>query len=206
MVADSRGEMGFAQSDAAINEKRIVFLARLIRDGQRRRMGELVACAYDKLGKRISRIQIRMKLVARLFGGRYRRRGCPMRICAVAIAAAVSVTITAAVSITIAVGVSITVTVLALTQSELDVDRLTDLGRERLPQKFEVLVGHVVAKEAVGHLDRCSFVLQAEEVERADPGFISDLPKRIAHAIGSLLPHSVHSFPLHRVKPRSLEA
>src|SRR5260370_24221836 len=106
MVADRGGEMGFAQSDAAINEKRIVFLAGLIRDRQRCRMGELVARAYDKFGEGVSRIQIRMKLVARLFGGRYRQRGCRARVCglpAVAIAAAVSVTLT----------------VLASTQSEL---------------------------------------------------------------------------------------
>src|SRR6266849_17534 len=95
MVADRRSKMGFAQSDAAINEKRIVFFAGLIRDGQRRRMGELVARAYDKFGKRVPRIQIRMKLVTRLFGGRYRQRGCRARVCglpAVAIAAAVSIT------------------------------------------------------------------------------------------------------------------
>src|SRR5713101_3138671 len=95
MVADRRREMGFAQSDAAINEKRIVFFAGLIRDGQRRRMGELVARAYDKFGKRVPRIQIRMKLVTRLFGGRYRQRSYRVPVCgltAVAIAATLSIT------------------------------------------------------------------------------------------------------------------
>ena len=51
MMADRRRQMGLAETDTAVDEERIILFARLIGDGLRRRMGELIARSDHELRK-----------------------------------------------------------------------------------------------------------------------------------------------------------
>src|SRR5438128_219801 len=71
VMADCRRQMGLAETHTAVNEERIILLARLVGRGLRGRMGELIARSDDELRKGIARRQSRVQLTPR----RLRRRG-----------------------------------------------------------------------------------------------------------------------------------
>src|SRR5208282_3633162 len=68
MVPDCGHQVGLAQAHPAINEKRVVFLARLVGDRLRRGMRELIGRSHHELRETVARVQARMPIST--------RRGC----------------------------------------------------------------------------------------------------------------------------------
>src|SRR5713101_6409946 len=60
MMPDGSGEMGLAQTDAAVDEERVILLTRPVGDGQCRRMRELIAGANNEFGESVARVELRM--------------------------------------------------------------------------------------------------------------------------------------------------
>src|ERR1700688_4742091 len=65
MMTDRGRQMGLAETHTAIDKQRIIFLARLIGRGLRRRMGELIARTDHELRKGVARRQSRVQLTPR---------------------------------------------------------------------------------------------------------------------------------------------
>src|ERR1700758_2768009 len=107
---------------------------------------------------------------------------------------AILATVADAGRMSIAVGVSIDGRAHVLAEGELDIDWLAHLGGKRMANQIEIAIGHPIAKKPVRRLDGCHAVIHRDKTERSDPRLIADLPQRIAHAVGGLLPNFVHSF------------
>src|SRR5260370_20369998 len=60
MMPDGSGERGLAQTEAAVDEERVILLTRPVGDGQCRRMRELIAGADNEFGKNVARVKLRM--------------------------------------------------------------------------------------------------------------------------------------------------
>src|SRR3989442_13209523 len=76
-MADRGRQMRLAEPDAAVNEKRVIFLSRLVGHRQGCRMGELIARADHKLGEGVAPYQLRMEMAALRVGRAGRRsHGC----------------------------------------------------------------------------------------------------------------------------------
>ena len=61
-MADGAGQMTLAETHAAVDEERIIGIARLVGGRDRRRMSKLVAGAHYKFTKRIAQVEVRTGL------------------------------------------------------------------------------------------------------------------------------------------------
>ena len=82
VVADGMHQVGFAHADAAIDEERVVGFGWALRDGLRRRHGELVAAADDEGVELVARVELRCSapVEARLLGHGCGRAVRPARV------------------------------------------------------------------------------------------------------------------------------
>lgn len=58
VMSDCGGKMGLAQANAAVNEERVVFFARLIGHCQRGGVSELIARTNDEFGEGVAGIEL----------------------------------------------------------------------------------------------------------------------------------------------------
>src|SRR5215469_2432758 len=157
--------MGLAETNAAVNEKRVVLLAGLIRDRLRRRMRKLVGRSDDEFVEGVAGIEPRMQrrpLIRRrrtvVRGGRLKPRVAVGRV-------------------TMAQVRRRSIGGLAIgrrAQRDLYVDRFTCLCRQRLAQRWQVLLVDPFAEKPVWCFDRCGVSLYAEKVEWSNPCFKTD--------------------------------
>ena len=73
VLADGVQQMGLAQADAAVKEKRVVGFAGRLGDGQRGGVGEIVVVADDKRVERVLGIEMQFAVAGRAFVARLRR-------------------------------------------------------------------------------------------------------------------------------------
>src|SRR6266851_2183900 len=138
-MADRGHQVRFAKPHSAVNEERVVLLARLVGDRECRRMGELVGRADHKFCEGIALVELRMAVARRSFDGRRTRwHRASYRLVEVAVA--------------------------GQPQRKLNVDRLSYLRRERLPEQFDIAVADPVAKKTVGGFDRSDSSLHPQKI------------------------------------------
>ena len=69
LVADGVHQVGLAEADAAVQEERVVGVARALRDRQARRVGQAVGRPDDEVGERVARVEVGRAALAADPGG-----------------------------------------------------------------------------------------------------------------------------------------
>ncbi len=179
MVPDGGHQVSLAEAHPAINEKRVVFLARLIGDRLRRGMRELIGRSHHELRETVARVQGRMPIST--------RRGCRRRT-----------TRCRRLAISIAICMAIGWALLRrrhgsiFAESQPHLHFLACLLRQRCAHQAQVTFVDPIAEKSIGRFDSDGRSLMPNKIERPDPRLIADLTQLIADAISGPLPQTIH--------------